>query len=62
MTDATDDWIPDSPGEDPEAVDAEPELHLGGVDRGGDVAQDLEENLEDGALSTAEPDPVEPPD
>jgi hypothetical protein len=62
MTDATDDWIPDSPGEDPDAVDTEPEQRLGGVDRGDDVAQDLQENLEDGALSTAEPDPVEPPD
>ena len=61
MTDSTDDWIPDIPGEDPEAVDAEPERALGGVDRGDDVAQDLEENLEDGAM-TAEPDPVEPPD
>lgn len=61
-TDATDDWIPDSPGEDPDAVADEPEQQLGGVDRGDDVAQDLQENLEDGALATAEPDPVEPPD
>lgn len=61
MTDSTSDWIPDTPGEDPDAPDAEPERDLGGVDRGDDVAQDLEENLEDGAL-TASPDPVEPTD
>ncbi|WP_282945102.1 hypothetical protein [Cellulomonas endometrii] len=61
MTDSTSDWIPDSPGDDPDVPDAEPELRLGGVDRGDDVAQDLQENLEPGALSQ-DPDPVEPPD
>lgn len=57
MTDETSDWIPETPGEDPAVTDVEPELELGGVDRGDDVAQDLQENLEDGALST---DPVPP--
>ncbi len=61
MTDSTDDWIPDSPADDPDAVDAEPEQTLGGVDRGDDVAQDLQENLEPGAL-TEDPEPVEPTD
>lgn len=63
MTDSDSDWIPDTPGDDPEAVDVEPRRELGGVDRGDDVAQDLEENLEDGALGGSPvPDPVEPPD
>ncbi len=63
MTDATDDWIPDSPGDDPDAVDTPDAPVLGGVDRGDDVAQDLQENLEDGALGESPvPDPVEPPD
>lgn len=63
MTDATDDWIPDSPADDPDAVDGPDTRDLGGVDRGDDVAQDLQENLEDGALGVSPvPDPVEPPD
>jgi hypothetical protein len=62
MTDSGSDWIPDTPGEDPDAVDVEPR-ELGGVDRGDDVAQDLQENLEDGALGESPvPDPVKPPD
>ena len=49
--------------DDPDAVDVEPTRELGGVDRGDDVAQDLQENLEDGALGESPvPDAVEPPD
>ncbi len=61
MSESTSDWIPDSPGEDPDVPDVERVIEGGGVDRGDDVAQDLEANLEGGALTTA-PDAPEPPD
>lgn len=60
MSEDTGDWIPDSPGEDPEVPDVERSIEGGGVDAD-DPWQDVAENLGDDG-SAADIVAVEPPD
>ncbi len=58
MSEDTGDWIPDSPGEDPDVPDVERAIEGGGVESG-DLWQDVAENLGDQgpAADTIAPEP-----